>query len=348
MLAGLLLVTSCQRNTFSLTVNFPDKTADGQYVYLLMPFEHRIMDSLMVENKTAVFTGKLERPTLVQVVSYNNTQGVAMLETGNVSVMMSNPYETRSATAGLGNGTPLNDELVEMITLTDSLADIANYFVGTEEESAAFWKEWQPQFVAMWNTYYERNRDNDLGAYAFTNLLNFTEDQNKRLELVDNASNYVKSIPDIITLIVGMQAAAGTTEGNMFTDFTVEETPGQKVSFSDFIGKGQYVLVDFWASWCAPCREEVPNLKEVYAKYNGPDFTILGVAVWDNPEDTYQAIEELQLPWHSIINAQKIPTDVYNIEGIPHLILFGPDGTIVARGLRGDAIGAKVAEVLGK
>jgi len=78
------------------------------------------------------------------------------------------------------------------------------------------------------------------------------------------------------------------------------------------------------------------------------DFTVLGVAVWEKPEDTKKGIEELGIIWPCIINAQSIPTDIYGINGIPHIILFGPDGTIVARGLRGEAMKAKVAEVLGR
>jgi hypothetical protein len=72
----------------------------------------------------------------------------------------------------------------------------------------------------------------------------------------------------------------------------------------------------------------------------------LGVAVWEEPEDTKKAIEDLGVIWPSIINAQSIPTDIYGINGIPHIILFGPDGTIVARGLRGEAMKAKIAELL--
>ncbi len=84
----------------------------------------------------------------------------------------------------------------------------------------------------------------------------------------------------------------------------------------------------------------------MYDQYNGDDFTVLGVAVWEEPEATLQAIEDLDVVWPCIINAKSIPTDIYGISGIPHIILFGPDGTIVARGLRGDAMKAKIAEIM--
>lgn len=157
---------------------------------------------------------------------------------------------------------------------------------------------------------------------------------------------YVKS------LISLTDAKKATAEGKMFTDFTVVQDPadsaGSKVSLSDFVGKGKYVLVDFWASWCGPCKAEIPNIASVYEKYKGDDFDVLSIAVWDDPEDTKASAKEHGVVWNQIINAQQVPTDLYGIEGIPHIILFGPDGTILKRNLRGEDIESAVAEALGR
>ena len=123
---------------------------------------------------------------------------------------------------------------------------------------------------------------------------------------------------------------------------------GSEAAFDKLITGDTPVLVDFWASWCGPCRREMPNLRAVYDEFHGDKFDMLSVAVWDKPEDTVKASQEENIVWNQIINAQKIPTDIYGIEGIPHIILFGPDGTIVKRNLRGSAIRATVAEALGK
>lgn len=123
---------------------------------------------------------------------------------------------------------------------------------------------------------------------------------------------------------------------------------GKTVKLSDYVGKGDYVVLDFFASWCGPCRREMPTLKGIYEKYNGKGLKVVGLAVWNEPADTKKCVKELALPWTIIDNAQSEATEIYGVSGIPHIIVFAPDGTILARDLRGNDLAAKVDELLAK
>ena len=185
---------------------------------------------------------------------------------------------------------------------------------------------------------------NEAGVYVIRNVLAYTMSTEELITFIDG-NEYFKADSTIIKERTLWEVQLETAEGKMFKDFEAEYE-GKVVKLSDYVGKGKYVLVDFWASWCGPCRAEIPNLLSVYEKYKGDNFEVLGVATWDKPEDTKTAMEQLKITYPQIMNAQYAGSNAYGINGIPQIILFGPDGTILKRNLRGAAIEAAVKEVL--
>ena len=128
--------------------------------------------------------------------------------------------------------------------------------------------------------------------------------------------------------------------GAPFTDLTLQTPEGKDVKLSDHVGKGKYVLLDFWASWCGPCRADIPYLKKTFELFHPAGFEIIGISMDDDKAKWIKAIEEEKLyEWSQISDLQGFATsriaDAYNFSGIPACIFINPNGTIVSRDLRG-------------
>lgn len=115
------------------------------------------------------------------------------------------------------------------------------------------------------------------------------------------------------------------------------------------MGKGKYVLVDFWASWCGPCRTEMPNIVKTYEKYAGDDFEIVGVSFDSKKEAWTKSINEMKLTWPHMSDLKGwncAAAKLYAISGIPHTILFDRKGKIIARNLHGEELNLKLESLL--
>lgn len=259
-------------------------------------------------------------------------------EPGTITVDISDPK--------LVGGTPLNDSLAAMTERQQKLYtaqdEIWHDSTLTRAEKMkrgmALGKEYTKQAVAS----YRANKDNFFGVNAFWDIsLNMEPEQ--YLALYREGGDAVRGFGPLKNIKKFKEALLATAPGKMFLDFEGTDSTGRAVKLSDYVGKGKYVLVDFWASWCGPCRQETPVVAKAYEKYKDKGLEMLGLFVWDKPRNLTKAVKDLQITWPQIIDSKDAVRDMYGVQGIPHIMLFGPDGTILARDLRDDDIETEIA-----
>ena len=240
----------------------------------------------------------------------------------------------------------------EYTTMMDSLST-------DPVKAQAFYDDFVERYIDFNLDAAKKNIDNDVAVQVLMNLRGLLEDAQVD-EIISMMPEAMLENEQVAYLKKGLDARKATAEGTMFQDFTVEHVYGfdrsmdpqplkKEVKFSDYVGKGTYVLVDFWAPWCGPCKREIPNIKTVYDKYKDKGFEVLSLAVWERQpvNVTIETAAELGMDWLHINNCGSVPTDIYGVEGIPHLMLIGPDGTILKRGFHGaEGIEAAVAVYL--
>ena len=299
---------------------------DGAMARLVNYDTGETIDSVLVEEQAAVFEGTIDEPVLARVMIDGKRIPVFVLESGTISF---------SGSDGAAFGTMLNDQMRGMI---DRIKGIIQQARNTDDEAVG--DSLYSVYTAVFDSTLQANSDNALGLFAFLNS-DAGSGEVEELTAKVSATPVLAASKRVQNLMNSATRRAATGVGKPFADFEITHD-GVTSKLSDHVGKGHYTLVDFWASWCGPCRRQIPVLKDIYNTYRDRGLEVLGVAVWDEPADTRRAIEQEEIPWQNIIGAQSIPTDIYGINGIPCIILFGPDGTIISRDKQGDALRADV------
>ena len=309
------------------------KVADATFsgvIYMTDALTRDTLGSAEVKQGKYVFTGRVEKPRYALVFSRETRSGGAfILEPGQIVLQ-----GTRQAT---GTGTPMNDEFQ---AFNRALLEIEAALRENRKSGEAA----RAEIVSLAGGMMAKHPDDVLGVLAVIRTVGLLDDA-ALLDLIEKAGSFVQQQEPVARKKKALLARIATAEGKKFTDFSAEYE-GKRQSLSDYVGKGQYVLADFWASWCGPCRREIPHIAAVYNKYKAEGLVVLGVATWDKPADTQKAMKELDITWPQIMNAQYAGSDAYGIEGIPQIILFGPDGTILKRDLRGEEMVRTIDEIM--
>lgn len=286
------------------------------------------IDSVVVANGHAKFKGNIDKPAMARLMVENERLGSFILEPGTLT------YDAKTQTV---KGSPLNTEMDRISESLNAIAKEFNALPDSVRQSQA--AAYQLKYENVADEAFKRNANNPIGYYFF--LQDAYEMDLAQLEQALKEYPQFASSKRITKLGESLKLKQETSVGHKFKDFSVTYE-GKTQKLSDYVGRGKYVLVDFWASWCGPCIRETAVIKELLKEYGPKGLEVLGVAVWDAPEATKRAIAQHQLPWPQIMDAQTIPTDLYGISGIPCIILFDPEGNIISRDKQDDDLRADV------
>ena len=145
------------------------------------------------------------------------------------------------------------------------------------------------------------------------------------------------------------KAAEATEIGQTYADMTMATPSGKNMKMSDYVGKSKYVLIDFWASWCGPCRMEMPTVVEAYTKYHDKGLEVIGVSLDEDKDAWVKAIDELKMPWPQMSDLKGWESEAcvtYHVQAIPANVLVDEKGKIIAKDLRGEELLNKMKELL--
>lgn len=329
-----LAAVSCSQKSDRYTINgsVGDDNNDATVLLISMSSGDTLAIDTVRDAKFQ-FEGVAAIPDLAQVRVGGKAMGNIVLEPGVITL-----------TEDGVTGTPLNDKLNEYYQKTAVVSDLIHQAQGDStkiEEAKAQYMLLEQLTDSIMNA----NLDNPVGAsFMITNAYDMTPEE---LESTLEQHPSLKAYAKINKILDQKKLAAETGVGKKYKDFEVSYN-GETTKLSDYIKPDHYTLVDFWASWCGPCRREIPVIKEIQKEWGPKGLDVVGVAVWDEPQNTEKAIEDLGIDWPVIINAQTIPTDMYGILGIPCIILIGPDGTILLRDLQDEELKEGVANAMNK
>ncbi len=338
---------SCGRNVYNIEGTYT--APDGMDVCLIDTSDNDTLAVTTVKDNRFSFSGKLQEP-IFAYVGHGNDRIRFILEPGTAYVDL----DERT-----GHGTPMadayngfhrrfygydairNEERKALEARQDEMSpkEFSDEWDRLNEKYAALQVALADSVILAWPGSYVAALALDDMAYKDTALF---------MRRYKEASDLVKDFSFVKSDYKAISVLADTAPGKMFLDYTVKggNLDGTDVSLSDYIGKGKYILLDHWASWCGPCKAEIPAIRKAYDAFHGDRFDIVSIACSDRREDTIRSLSELSMPWNQILDAQKIPVDLYGVATIPHLILFAPDGTILKRGLRGEQIYSTLQDLL--
>ena len=360
LLAATALFAACSGTETGYTVTGTvEGAANGDTIYLAAREGRRLVnqDTAVIKNGKFTFKG-VQDTTQLRYLSYKaeGKNGLSMeffLENGKINVALTKVNDSATGTVSNDIYQPIREKYKTNFKKQIDLGTELQKDKDTMSEEVRAQK--MAEYEAIENEGVQIMKD--AIAQQITNVVGVTLlKQNFYYLTVEELEPLIPQIPatydndkTVQRIKENFTKMKATAVGQKFTDFEMNNLDGKPVKLSDYVGKGKVVLVDFWDSWCGPCRREMPNLVEIYQQYKGKNFEIVGVSLDRKAEDWKDMTKKLNITWPQMSDLkfwQSEGAQIYAVSSIPHTMLIDAEGTIIARGLHGKELKEAVANAV--
>lgn len=359
LLTGLIVLASCDKTDQYKVSGTVEGVSEGKAV--LQKIEAQgpaAIDTAEIVNGTFSFTGTVEYPELHLIYIDGNQMPVAFfLENGNININV----DMENIQDAEVTGSEINKKFQEFndgVPSNDRAQSLQQEFMAARQggdqekmqELAAEYQAIMQEQQQYYRDFVMTNTDNVVGAFLAMNMAGSMElEELEELVASLKESNpghpYVLEIEKMLEPMQKQAAAEETIQvGKSAPDFTLADQDGNQVSLDSF--KGKYVFLDFWASWCKPCRNESPNMVKAYNEFGGENFEIVGVSLDKTAEPWLKAVEEDNMTWTLLHDPSGDVANTYGVQSIPFTLLLDKEGVIIEKNLRGEQLQNKLEELL--
>jgi len=324
------------------------------YMYQVIDDALELTDSAKVDVQKFSFTEKTLTPQMVYLALDNSRKIPVFVENNEITIDFKGASADSMTVTGSDAQTEWEHFQSDIAVYDEQLETLYDaYYAANESEDEAERERISVEYDIVDSTkgaavkdYINENPKSYVTPYLITKFLLYSSELEDIITLKNNLDESVSNSVYVETINGRIDDLEKTKVGATIPDFTQNDKDGNPISITDL--RGQYVLVDFWASWCGPCRGENPNVVKAYQKYKNNGFTVIGVSLDDDKENWLKAIKDDKLDWHHVSDLQGWKNQVaqdFGVKSIPFSILIDPDGVILGKNLRSEELQTTLEEL---